>query len=224
MKTLAVGVGLFGLCASLPTQAALIGLWTFDNTVSGTSFTDDNSPTTTPARSPFYDNAATITTSIAAGNVTPGTTANDPRTVQNAGSALTLGAGGIITIQISKGSLTGFGLTYEAGKVGGSPAQGTWQWSTTVNGTYSVVGVAETLSTGSGFNLNTVTFDTTTWGTPANIFLRETLPAGNNNLVQFDNFQVTAVPEPIHYALAAFGVIFVGVGTGRRFWLARKTV
>jgi len=45
--------------------------------------------------------------------------------------------------------------------------------------------------------------------------------SGNDSEIGFDNFTVNAVPEPITYALAAFGLIFVGGGAGR-FYLGRR--
>ena len=209
-------LGLVTLGAALTSQAGLIGLWTFDSNPSGTGpFADLTNPTTSPARSSFYDNSAQITTSISVGNA-GGTTANDPRTSPSAGRALTLDSGGAITIQITHGSLTGFTLTYEAQKTGGSPTQGGWSWSTTLNGTYSTAGVSETLSTGTSYALNTVTFGTLDPSTT--IFLRETISSGGT--VAFDNIQISAVPEPINYALAAFGLCVAAVCIGRRayFW------
>ena len=44
---------------------------------------------------------------------------------------------------------------------------------------------------------------------------------GNDSEIAFDNFTVNAVPEPITYALAAFGLIFVG-GAAGRFYLGRR--
>lgn len=35
----------------------------------------------------------------------------------------------------------------------------------------------------------------------------------------FDNFLVSAVPEPVNMALALFGLGFVGVAVGRRFYV-----
>jgi hypothetical protein len=45
--------------------------------------------------------------------------------------------------------------------------------------------------------------------------------SGNDSEIGFDNVTINAVPEPITYALAAFGLIFVG-GTAGRFYLARR--
>jgi len=53
------------------------------------------------------------------------------------------------------------------------------------------------------------------------ITIRGTMVDGNNGSaggdIQFDNFAITAVPEPTNYALAVFGVCVVGVGAARRF-------
>jgi len=206
-------LGLATLGAALTSQAGLIGLWTFDTAPGTGPFLDNANPTTNPARSSFYDNSAQITTSIAVGS-TGGTTVTDPRTSQSASSALTLDSGGAITIQITHGSLTGFTLTYAAQKTGGSPTQGGWSWSTTVNGTYSTVGVNNgslPLGSGSSWAINTVTFGTLDPSTT--IFLRETISSGGT--VAFDNIQVSAVPEPINYALGAFAFCIVVVGVGR---------
>jgi hypothetical protein len=44
---------------------------------------------------------------------------------------------------------------------------------------------------------------------------------GNYNPQVFGTATITAVPEPINYALAAFGLIFVG-GSASRFYLGRR--
>ena len=45
--------------------------------------------------------------------------------------------------------------------------------------------------------------------------------ANGSGVIRFDNFAITAVPEPINYALAGFGFLFVG-GSAGRFYLARR--
>jgi hypothetical protein len=39
--------------------------------------------------------------------------------------------------------------------------------------------------------------------------------------INFSDFSITTVPEPVNYALAGFGLLFVGVGAGR-FYLGRR--
>jgi hypothetical protein len=44
---------------------------------------------------------------------------------------------------------------------------------------------------------------------------------GVSGNIDFSNFSITAVPEPVNFALAGFGLLFVG-GSAGRFYLARR--
>jgi len=48
-----------------------------------------------------------------------------------------------------------------------------------------------------------------------------TAKAGTPGAIMFDDISLTAVPEPITYALGGFGLIFVG-GSAGRFYLRRR--
>jgi len=56
-------------------------------------------------------------------------------------------------------------------------------------------------------------------GFAASIWFRNTFTVdGDARFFEFDNLQVTAVPEPINVALACFGLAFVGLTFGRRIY------
>ena len=60
-------------------------------------------------------------------------------------------------------------------------------------------------------------------GTTFTLTGTQTGVTGVNGNIDFYNFSITAVPEPVNYALAGFGLIFVG-GSAGRFYLARRRV
>jgi hypothetical protein len=128
-------------------------------------------------------------------------------------------SGGSFILHLSGTGLSGFVVSYLGEKNGGSGTV-TWSYSTTgTGGSFSSTGLTQPGALGSAFASSSIDFSPiTALNNQANVYLQVSFGAKT----AFDNIQVSAVPEPIHYGLAAFGLIFVGVGTGRRFWLARK--
>lgn len=121
-------------------------------------------------------------------------------------------AGGGFTIHIVSSGLTDYVITYEGAKTHNGPLQ-SWEWS--ADGiAYSTANITTTdLSFGGqgSYASYTVTFADAALNTPE-VYFRNTLDSSG---AKFDNIIVTAVPEPAHYALGLFGVIFVGARYGR---------
>ncbi len=131
-------------------------------------------------------------------------------------------AGSTFTISLNlsgAATITDIQLAYICGSATLSPTSITW-----------VVG-----GSGSSGTISTTTLSGTTWTaidlsltgvatTGTSITITGTLvggATGTGGTLGFDDVQVTAVPEPTNYALAGFGLMFVGVGAGR-FYLARR--
>jgi len=116
-------------------------------------------------------------------------------------------------------------FSYDYSLTGGQSA-GTMTWTYNINGgpsqnltSFSANTTAGFHSSGSislsaitaanGNNINLVgTFTTFTGGNP------------QGGTVNFDNFSVTAVPEPITYAMLGFGSI-LALGSGARYYFGR---
>jgi hypothetical protein len=96
----------------------------------------------------------------------------------------------------------------------------------TINWSYNVTGPGG----GSGSGSSAMT-DTGIWSSSSFGFSGVTLNSGqtftlagtlagggngNGGFIEFDNFVIAAVPEPVHVAMALFGVIFLGFTAGRK--------
>lgn len=182
-----------------PATAALISLWSFD---------------TAPTSSPINPTIGSGSLTVLSGTFgsTAGTTVNDPRTSPNASSAMNFTAAGSFTLQVSGSGLSGFQLSYAGQKAGGSGDQ-TWAWSTD-NSTWSSTGITQP-KLGPSWGTVSVDFSgVSSLNNASAIYFRNTFTTAN----ALDNFQVNAVPEPTHIALAVFGFGAVGIGFGRKAW------
>jgi hypothetical protein len=126
------------------------------------------------------------------------------------------------TITFNPAGLSGFTLNYYIRNNGGSGGN-----AADVQWTYSTPGGSGNLSQLNNapdtFGPQTVSFtgfpDVSGYST---LSFTATVTGGqNNNGAYFDNLSLTAVPEPINYAMAVFGLVFVCVGAGR-FYLGRR--
>ena len=202
--SLAAMLGVMACSFSYPANAALVSFWSFD------------SSNTTPT-SGTQSGTATLTTSATATFVT-GTTINDPRPSPTATPAIEI-TSGTLTIHVSGTGLSSFVITYTGQKNGGNGAQ-SWAYSTDgIN--FTILG-SQPNSLGNSFastGTETVNFSSATaLNGAANVYFRNTPTIGTT--VDFDNFQVTAVPETTNLALAVFGLCVVGLSVSRRvcFW------
>jgi hypothetical protein len=170
--------------------------------------------------------AASISGTIA--SYPTGTTVNDPRGTPSATSGIRVSSGSTFQFSLTRNtggaSLYDFVITYAAtrGNIAGTTTS-TWQYS--LNGTtWSSTGVIQPATVPAGTTWNTYTVDFTGVTSIENvavgttIYFRDTIGSNNQS---FDNIVISAVPEPITYALAAFGLMFAGVGAGR-FYLGRR--
>ena len=183
--------------------AALVAFWSFDNsnlnpTLGSGTFTVSGSVTyTTPAN-------ATIL--------------NDPRPSPTATPALQFSsAGGYLQIQVVGSGLSSFVLSYAGLKTGNSGSQ-SWQYSLDGSTWITPAGVTQP-KVGPSWAAYTVNFSAiTALNNQSSVFFRDTFSSD----LRYDNFQVVAVPEPVHCALAAFGLLFAGV-RGWRFYLRHRS-
>ena len=130
----------------------------------------------------------------------------------------------VITLKISGTGLQNFIVTYASQSSAGQ----TQTWAYSVNGTtFTTLTTLSASTTFAATGVLTADFSGSTANSvlanAATVFLRDTITAGNGSDIAFDNFAITAVPEPINYAMAGFGLIFVG-GNAGRFYLRRKNI
>ncbi len=195
-------IGLLLLGATLTSQAGIIALWTFDGGSTGV----DQNPVTLNT-DPNYQNGASLSSSVSISTLFLGSPSGDPRTSPGSPNYGIAQTGGTLTLLISGNGFSGFQLAYQA-LDGGSGAQ-SWQWSSDNSSWNSPVSASLPIS-GAGWSADTVDFS---GASGSNIYFRNTI----GGTVGFDNIQITAVPEPINYALAAFGLCVGGISFGRRY-------
>lgn len=199
-KILSLVIAGLTFLAAVPSQAGLVAFWSFDNSSTATTL---GSGTFTTSGTVSYPTAANATT------------LNDPRPSPTATPAMQFSsAGGYLQIQVVGTGLSSFVLSYAGLKTGNSGSQ-SWEYS--LNGT-TWTAAPTSPKVGPSWAAYTVDFSAiTALNNQTSVFFRDTFSSD----LRYDNFQVNAVPEPVHYALAAFALIFAGVRTGR-FYLARR--
>ena len=193
--------GLLLFAATFTTQAGIIALWTFDGSSTGV-----NQNPVTLNTDPNYQNGASLST-VGSTFFVEGTPNGDPRTSGQGFPNGLAQTGGTLTLQISGIGFSGYQLAYQA-LDGGSGTQ-SWQWSTDNANWNSPVSTSLTINN-LNYSANTVDFSGASGST---IYFQNTI----GGVVAFDNIQITAVPEPINYALATFGLCVGGISFGRRF-------
>ena len=202
-KTLLTLVTIAALATS--GNAAVLALFGFD-TYDGTSPVSPESGT--------QSGTATLTTASGPGGTTFSAQVGNPTLALGVGNGLAAN-GSTFTILVNGTGFTDFMVSYDVKK--GGVDSFAWQWSTD-GSTFATIQFASP-GTGSGFNSTTINFSGVTAinNAPA-VYLRNSMTGatGQNGRTDFDNIQVSAVPEPINVALALFGLAFVGLRFGRR--------
>jgi hypothetical protein len=127
-----------------------------------------------------------------------------------------------ITLTAS-GALNLSSLTYSTSYSGTTAA--VEHWSYQINGgTITALSNSGNL-TGGTLTAETISLSGVNLTGSQNLTLLETTTGGNGGGttrdLDFGNITVNSVPEPINYAMAAFGVVFIGVGAGR-FYFGRR--
>lgn len=133
------------------------------------------------------------------------------------------------TMAPNNSTISGLSVQYDAFSGQVTALSGTWAYSIN-GGTFANIGSASgiTIGAAAGANNNTFTLSGVSIApTDSSLVFRLTLSGaagGNNGTLNFDNLEfdaLSAVPEPINYALAVFGLVFVG-GSAGRFCLGRR--
>jgi hypothetical protein len=207
--------GVLVLGATLSTHGGLIAAWTLENNTTadlagGISIDAPNGGMT-------YNPSGVTGTLTGAGGASMATggagvnSLNDPRTTPfDSANVIYAGPNNLLTIKLNNvAGLSGFIVQYAAHDTL-SGTQG-WQWST--DNISWANPYSSTLSLGGSWSVNTVDFSSASGST---LYFQNTVNSGFG-YAAFDNFTVTAVPEPINYALAAFGLCVGGISFGRRF-------
>lgn len=192
-------------------RGALIAEWQFDGYTGGV-FSGHN---------PEYgsQSGATATASgVTLASITGTTLNQNAASTPNYALRMSTGVGGgtgSLILHVSGIGLSSFQITY-ASQDDGNRTQ-TWAWSTDgVNYTALAGGTRDATSASWTTTPLTVDFSSVTaLNGAANVYFQNTIVFGNNQRVDFDNISITAVPEPVHYALAVFGLLFVSTGVGR---------
>ena len=195
-KIVAVGTGLVSLLIVLPCEGAVIGTWAF-----GTSGSDLIAPYAADSGQP----GAQIEAPIGFDSIVTGVSDGNPA------NALQIATGGVLDIHVAGSGLADFVVTYDA-KSAGTLTDIRWD--------YSNDGVIWTTLTTrpvtASFASYSVDFSSVAAiEGAANVYLTIT-PVGLGQTVNFDNIEVSAVPEPINVALVVFGFGAAVTAVGRR--------
>jgi hypothetical protein len=208
-------------------RAGVVAYWTYPNNTTG--------PLTADTTASGVTASIAITTGTTDFTQT-GTTINDPAPSPVASFAMHLddaAAAPVFVINLSGAGLSGLGtytLTFAGFSSSATTRTITWNYSIN-GGAFTAFTAAQTdavTGTGTVPDWGTVYSDTFAansgnFSTATSLSFRGTYGAATTGGAYFDNFELTAVgvPEPITYALAGFGLVFVGVGA-RRFYTARR--
>jgi hypothetical protein len=207
------------LSASSAKAAVTIATWTFST--AWTAASSVNIAAATTAQVSSANLAATVS----------GTGSTVARTFQGASFQMDFNpAAGVLGTPMSfvlqfttSANLSSFVITYDA-QVSATTAStvNTWAYSTDSGATYTAMSGQPSGNTTTSQVLYTVSQNTAV-ANGNTIYFRDTVSgaSANGTDAYFDNITVTAVPEPTNYALAGFGLMFVGIGAGR-FYLARR--
>lgn len=233
------------ICALATSQAgAAIALWDFENLANSTALAPGNTRVNTTAytsgTTSYGVNQANLSTFAA----TPSLTAGIAHGNQNGNMAAVTGTPSTamqfnpaatgnnqtinlatltLTFQLASGvSMSGGSLTLQYNYNASAASTGSMAW--TLNGTGTAVNVS--VGSGSGWQSSgSVTFNNVNVVSGGSFTLNEAFSGfATGETLAFDNISITSltpVPEPITYALALFGVAFVGVGAGR-FYKSRR--
>ncbi len=197
-------------------RASLIADWTFPATGTATApinATSAQGTTGTPTIN------GTIFTTIAAhgGTATYVTSgASDVLQFSYAGNHASDINGATLTLTLTASTTLTFSSLNYSTLFTGSPATQTWTYSISGGGSGNIGAV----SVG-----NTLTSESLSFGATLNagqtITITDTITgaSGNNQSLDFGEIQLlgTPVPEPVTYALSAFGLMLAGWTVGRRF-------
>ena len=215
-------------------QAGLVAEWQFDSSYNGgvNSGLIAN-PTVFNPEYGWQSGSATLTAASSAGqgfiNNYQGTDLNAYQSTANNGDLKAKGGGtvGTITLEVGGVGLSDFVLTYATRNVVATTQ--TWTYSTDGVHYYSlgilvdgVSGNTATPVSGSVWTLFTVDFSgVTALDGASTVYFQDsfTTLSGSNDTISFDNMAIS-VPEPVNYALAGFGLIFIGGSAG--YTLRRK--
>jgi hypothetical protein len=210
-----LAAGLLSLMASQSAQAALITEWNFTTAATGplTSYAASSFDSGIVATPGLSTSGGVAVPSVTGGVLTYSYNGNNVGNLNNCAFVLSLTAS-------SLADYSGLSVAFtDSGNGALTSLTGQWSYRFGTTGGFTTIG--------SSFNLIPVGTKTTTL-TGITISAGQTLQlqfvmsaaaGGNNGQLNFDNLDingtVTPVPEPVHYALACFGLIFVTTGVGR---------
>ncbi len=127
-----------------------------------------------------------------------------------------------LTFATGGGAVSDIYMSYIRGSSAISPTTITWA----VSGIGSSGSIATTTLSGTAWTAVDLSL-TSLKTTGTSLVLTGTFSGGTGTgtagSIGFDDIQVTAVPEPTNYALAGFGLMFVGVGVGRSYFGRRRS-
>jgi hypothetical protein len=205
-------VGLLMVGVSFVSQGAVspVASWSFPNTPASL----------TPSKTASGE-TATMTYTGGTPTTVGGTTVAFPTWEGTAAATIavqgTVSASTYFVIHITGAALSDWTITYAA-KTSNNGAGHTQTWGYSTDGTsWTTTGFTQPGNLGNSFSLYTVNFGTALNGATSAYFR---VNGGDGGVsYTFDNFLVSAVPEPVNMALVLFGFGFAGVAVGRRFKL-----
>lgn len=219
-KTLALFAMAIVVLVSGQAQGAVIANWNFTSLAASPSTTlnadSSSSVTTTPT---LVSTLGTGTTEV---RLNPGN-GGSGYALQYANTTTTSGANSttfVITLKAST-ALTGVNVSFASATAAASTMASKWGYS--VSGGSTGTSAVETPNSASFVSYNNI-FSAFNMAANSTLTITVTFSGASPTLgrnISFDDISVTAVPEPANYAMALFGLVFVG-GTAGRFYLARR--
>ena len=216
---LVLTVGVLGLVVS---QSALAGVSTWDFTGNtGTGPWGPNSPDS------YLTSASLAVASPNGGTISVRSTGGNPTYYLSiAGTAPGVG-GSTLAFTLQAAAATSFTtLAFDYDPLGTKPPLAiNWTWNISGGGSGSLGSEIITGPAGwNGASLSLSGISALSAGQTLTITgsLVGQSGLGNTGDIGFDNFAITAVPEPVHYSLGVFGLIFAGTGVGRWYQVRAK--
>jgi len=231
-----VAVGLLLAGVVVECNAGVVATWNFDGGLPANPYAADSSDTflLSSANLNYFMASSSVTATAPAGSGNPATgKALEIGTTSKSQSLNTSISGGnvpsgtyfMLTLVANAGrSINTFSISYDAKVSGTSPANvNTWYYRV-AGGAWTQISPSITVGTTYPVSPYTVTFTGVSITGGQTIDFADTFSGATQNnkdgIMDFDNIQVSAVPEPTNLALAFFGVGFVAVAAARR--LARR--
>lgn len=199
------------LSAAIHAQAVVIANWNFDTYTTGNTVNGAGSSYATGT--PLFT-ANPIDSKTTFGPLNPGYSGTSVEFAES-NPGHNMGGNFVLTLQAAQ-SLSALQISYYTRTTSTTPGQ-TWEYSLNNGTTWTSIGTVTATGTFAQYSFSISGLQVNSGST---VLFRDTFSGGTGTSVDFDNIQISAspVPEPMNYALVAFGLVFIGGGAGRFYF------